>query len=234
MWKHCRWDEQSPWPCFFAARSQVVLLPVSLLPVRNQTVPCHWIASPLSLGIVQKKVTFPTVCQLWRGVAISVLSAGLFALPRWCVTSGTNRAACMCHLHVPLLCRGHGEALGLRTPCSARSSSPQQECPRLQLTLLQAPRTPGSSTAWPGWHLGLLPLRNSFHNTLVCGGCVYPVFYKDSFCFSLSSAVLSVFLMPLPVWPGLSLAPDRNFSINQRFASVAELLWRIIKFTVSN
>lgn len=154
-----------------------------------------------------------------------------------------------CYLQSCLLCPGDvGQTLGTLWACMWHCSAGTWRSPwarahlglllplllRLQLTLLPAPRTPGSSTGCPGCHFGLLPPRNSFKT-------LWSVVVESSQCFirtvsvsAFFSAVLSVFLMPLPVWPGLNLAPDRHFSINQRFASVVGLFWCLIKFTVSN
>lgn len=166
------------------------------------------------------------------------LCPGDVSLGCWDQTLGMNRAACAwdCSKKHLFSAGDLKKPLSLRTPWFACSSPPRpRNAAGSTSSCHKQPRTPGSSTGCPRCHFGLLPPRNTFQNTLICdGGCAYAVFYQESFCFSLFSAVLPAFLMPLPAWPGLNLAPDKHFSINQRFASVAGLFWGLIEFTISN
>lgn len=161
------------------------------------------------------------------------------ALPGcWDQSWGMNRAACAwaCSKKHFFSAGDLKKPLGLRTPWIACSSPPRpRNAPGSTSSCHKRPRTPGSSRGCLRCHVGLLPPRIPFQNTLVLWWRLYlSGVLSGEFLLQPFSAVLPAFLMPLPTWPGLTLAPDRHFSINQRFASVAGLFWGLIKFTVSN
>lgn len=122
-----------------------------------------------------------------------LLRPGDASLGCWDQTSGVNvqpvhEAALKNHL---FSAGDLKKPLGLRTPWFACSSS-SRHTPGSTSSYHKQPRTTGSNTEWSRCHFGLPPPRNTFQNTSVCGGgCVCPVFYQDSFCFSLFSARLS-------------------------------------------